>query len=257
MLLGALAVLLTRQITPASALKAIDLDVILFLFGMFVVGQAMEESGYLSHLSFRLFGRAKSLNSLLLLIMFSTGLLSALLMNDTLAIIGPVMLEIARKSGISPKLLLMSLTFSVTIGSVMSPIGNPQNLLIAINGNIANPFVTFLRYLAVPTLINLFLAYLMVRVFYMGHFRNVSPNHSAEPITDPKLAQLSKVSLIIIVVLVVAKIITALLGLGIDFRLTYIALVAALPIILFSPRRFGVVRRIDWSTLVSSRRCLS
>lgn len=77
MLLGALAVLLTRQITPASALKAIDLDVILFLFGMFVVGQAMEESGYLSHLSFRLFGRAKSLNSLLLLIMFSAGLLSA------------------------------------------------------------------------------------------------------------------------------------------------------------------------------------
>lgn len=58
MLLGALAVLLTRQITPASALEAIDLDVILFLFGMFVVGQAMEESGYLSHLSFRLFGRA-------------------------------------------------------------------------------------------------------------------------------------------------------------------------------------------------------
>lgn len=175
-------------------------------------------------------------------------------MNDTLAIIGtPVMLEIARKSGISPKLLLISLAFSVTIGSVMSPIGNPQNLLIAINGNIANPFVTFLRYLAVPTLINLFLAYLMVRVFYRGHFRNVSPNHSAEPITDLKLAQLSKVSLIIIVVLVVAKIITALLGLGIDFRLTYIALAAALPIILFSPRRFGVVRRIDWSTLVSSR----
>jgi Na+/H+ antiporter NhaD/arsenite permease-like protein len=251
MLLGALAVLLTGQISPAEALKAINLDVILFLFGMFVVGQALEESGYLSHLSSRLFRRAKTVDSLLLLILFGAGLLSAFLMNDTLAIIGtPVMLQIARKTGIRPKLLLLSLAFSVTIGSVMSPIGNPQNLLVAINGNIPNPFITFLRYLAVPTLISLFVTYLMLKFFYRRHLKNESLNYSADPITDPKLAQLSKVSLIIIVILVLAKITTSLLGLGIDFRLTYIALAAALPIILLSPRRLGIVRRIDWSTLI-------
>ena len=251
MLLGALTVLLTGQISPAEALKAINLDVILFLFGMFVVGQALEESGYLSHLSSRLFGRAKTVDSLLLLILFGAGLLSAFLMNDTLAIIGtPVMLQIARKTGIRPKLLLLSLAFSVTIGSVMSPIGNPQNLLVAINGNIPNPFITFLRYLAVPTLINLFLAYLILKFFYREQLKNEPLNYSADPITDPELARLSKVSLIIIVILVLAKIITSLLGLGIDFRLTYIALAAALPIILLSPRRLGVVRRIDWSTLI-------
>jgi Na+/H+ antiporter NhaD/arsenite permease-like protein len=251
MLLGALTVLLTGQISPAKALQAINLDVILFLFGMFVVGEALEESGYLSHLSSRLFGRAKTVDSLLLLILFGTGLLSAFLMNDTLAIIGtPVMLGIARKTGIRPKLLLLSLAFSVTIGSVMSPIGNPQNLLVAINGNIPNPFITFLRYLAVPTLINLFLAYLMLKFFYREQLKNEPLNHTADPITDPALARLSKVSLIIIVVMVLAKIITSLLGLGIDFRLTYIALAAALPIILLSPRRLGVVRRIDWSTLI-------
>ena len=251
MLLGALAVLLTGQISPAEALKAINPDVILFLFGMFVVGQALEESGYLSQLSSRLFGRAKTVDSLLLLILFGTGLLSAFLMNDTLAIIGtPVMLQIAKKTGIRPKLLLLSLAFSVTIGSVMSPIGNPQNLLVAINGNISNPFITFLRYLAVPTLINLFLTYLILKFFYREHLKNEPLNHSADPITDPKLARLSKVSLIIIVVLVLAKIIISLLGLDIDFRLTYIALAAALPIILLSPRRLGVVRKIDWTTLI-------
>jgi Na+/H+ antiporter NhaD/arsenite permease-like protein len=251
MLLGALTVLLTGQISPTEALKAINLDVILFLFGMFVVGQALEESGYLSHLSSRLFGRAKTVDSLLLLILFGAGLLSAFLMNDTLAIIGtPVMLQIARKTGIRPKLLLLSLAFSVTIGSVMSPIGNPQNLLVAINGNIPNPFITFLRYLAVPTLISLFLAYLILKFFYRGQLKNKPLNYSADPITDPQLARLSKVSLIIIVILVLAKIITSLLGLGIDFRLTYIALAAALPIILLSPRRLGIVRRIDWPTLI-------
>jgi Na+/H+ antiporter NhaD/arsenite permease-like protein len=251
MLLGALTVLLTGQISPTKALQAINLDVILFLFGMFVIGQALEESGYLSHLSSRLFGRAKTVDSLLLLILFGIGLLSAFLMNDTLAIIGtPVMLQIARKTGIRPKLLLLSLAFSVTIGSVMSPIGNPQNLLVAINGNIPNPFVTFLRYLAVPTLINLFLTYLILKFFYREQLKNEPLNHSADPITDPALARLSKVSLIIIIVLVLTKITTSLLGLGIDFRLTYIALAAALPIILLSPRRLEVVRRIDWSTLI-------
>jgi Na+/H+ antiporter NhaD/arsenite permease-like protein len=132
----------------------------------------------------------------------------------------------------------------------MSPIGNPQNLLIAINGNIPNPFIAFLRYLAAPTLISLFLTYLILKSFYRGDLKNEPLNHSTGPITDPKLARLSKVSLIIIVVLVLARITTSLVGLGIDFRLTYIALAAALPIILLSPRRFGVVRGIDWTTLI-------
>ena len=47
MLGGALAVLLTGQISPQAALQAIDWEVMLFLFGMFVVGQALVASGYL------------------------------------------------------------------------------------------------------------------------------------------------------------------------------------------------------------------
>ena len=251
MLLGAVAVLVTGQISPAAAIRAINLDVILFLSGMFVVGRALEESGYLSHLSSRLFARAKTANRLLLLILFGAGLLSAFLMNDTLAIIGtPVMLQIARKTGIRPKLLLLSLAFSITIGSVMSPIGNPQNLLVAISGNVPSPFVTFFRYLATPTLINLSLTYLILKFFYRRQLETGPLDHSFDAIADPELARLSKVSLIIILVLTLAKITTSLLELGIDFRLTYIALTAALPIILLSPRRLGIVRGIDWTTLV-------
>ena len=46
----------------------------------------------------------------------------------------PVVLLLARKHGMSAKLLLLALAFAVTIGSVASPIGNPQNLLIALVG---------------------------------------------------------------------------------------------------------------------------
>jgi Na+/H+ antiporter NhaD/arsenite permease-like protein len=251
MLCGALVVLLTGEISPTEALKSINPDVMLFLFGVFVIGQALEESGYLSHLSYLFFRRAKSTSRLILLVLFGMGVLSAFLMNDTLAIIGtPVVLSLAAKNGFQPKILLLSLAFAVTTGSVMSPIGNPQNLLIAINGNIANPFVTFLKFLLLPTMVNLFMTYLLLRLFYGGHFHEKLLNHDPEPIKDSRLANLSKVSLISLFVLVLAKITTVLLSLDVDFKLTYIALASALPIIIFSPRRFGIIRRIDWFTLV-------
>jgi Na+/H+ antiporter NhaD/arsenite permease-like protein len=251
MLLGALVVLITGQISPARALAAVNIDVMLFLFGVFIIGQAMQESGYLEHLAYRLFSRARSLNALVLLILFGMGILSALLLNDTLAIIGtPVVLSLASKTGTKPKILLLSLAFAVTIGSVMSPIGNPQNLLIALNGNVPNPFVTFFKYLFVPTILNLFSAYLLLRLFYRKQFRGELPVRPVEPIKDIKLARLARISLVLLVVMIFARIITVLLGLNIDFRLTYIALVAALPIIIFLPQRPGPLKRLDWSTLV-------
>jgi Na+/H+ antiporter NhaD/arsenite permease-like protein len=251
MLMGALVVLITGQIKPGRALQSINTDVMLFLFGVFIIGQALEESGYLGHLAYGLFRKAHSLNTLVLFILFGMGLLSALLLNDTLAIIGtPVILSLANKANTQPKVLLLSLAFAITIGSVMSPIGNPQNLLIAIHGNVPNPFVTFLKYLLVPTLVNLVFAYLLLRLFYRKHFHSQPLNHSEESIKDARLAGLSRISLIILVVLIIVKIGIVLAGLDIDFRLTYIALAAALPIIVFLPKRPGILRRLDWFTLI-------
>jgi len=251
MTLGAIAVLVTGEISPANALKAIDTDVILFLFGMFVVGQALEDSGYLSQLSYHLFGKARSIDSLLILIFLGAGILSAILMNDTLAIIGtPVMLRLSSKTGVRAKVLLLALAFSITIGSVMSPIGNPQNLLVAIKGNVSAPFVTFLKYLALPTVINLFLTYLILRLFYRQNLKNCTVNNFPEPINDHQLAMLSKISLWIIGIMIVLKIALAILNVPVDFRLTYIALAGALPIVLFSRKRFRVLKGIDWFTLI-------
>jgi len=251
MLFGAIAVLVTGQISPLSALQSINVDVILFLFGMFIVGEALVESGYLSHISYRLFKRVKSTDQLLLAVLFGMGFASAFLMNDTMAIIGvPVVMLFAKQCRSPPKLMLLTLAFAVTIGSAMSPIGNPQNVLVAIKGNVANPFVTFFSYLLLPTVLNLFLAFILLRLFYKKDLQKCIIDHSEEPIQDHKLAFLSKLSLILIGVLVAAKIITVLLNVQIDFRLTYIALIPALPIVIFSPRRVEVVKKIDWRTLI-------
>jgi Na+/H+ antiporter NhaD/arsenite permease-like protein len=251
MLLGAVVVLITRQISLSHALASINTDVMLFLFGVFVIGQALEESGYLGHLAYRLFSRARSVNALVLLILFGMGILAALLMNDTLAIIGtPVILALAARTGARSKILLLSLAFAVTIGSVMSPIGNPQNLLIALNGSVPNPFVTFIKYLFIPTVLNLFLAYLLLRLFYRGQFKDKIEAGAPEPLKDNKLAGRARLSLILLVVMILARVGSVMAGLNIDFRLTYIALVAALPVLLYLPWRPGLIRRIDWSTLV-------
>jgi di/tricarboxylate transporter len=54
---------------------------------MFVIGQALEDSGYLSHLSYKIFSRVMSTDALVLIVLFIMGFASAFLMNDTLTII--------------------------------------------------------------------------------------------------------------------------------------------------------------------------
>ena len=251
MLLGALLVLLSGEISPVDAASAINPDVMIFLAGMFVIGEAMRESGYLFHLFNRIFCRAKNLDHLLLLILFAMGFLSALLMNDTLAIIGtPLMLYLAQALRISPKLLLLTLAFAVTTGSAMSPIGNPQNLLIAINGSLTNPFLVFFQYLFIPTVANLVLAYLLLRLFYKSQFQQTAIEIPKECISDPTLANISRISIILLLILILAKVLAVTVQSSQHFSLTYIAIFSALPVILFSSRRWEIMKHIDWCTLV-------
>jgi Na+/H+ antiporter NhaD/arsenite permease-like protein len=247
---GAAAVLLAGAIKPAAALAAIDSDVMLFLFGMFAAGQVLELSGWLAHAKYELFKHAGTEEGLLLMLVFFMGTASAFLMNDTLAIIGtPVALLLAKKHGIAPKAMLLALAFSITVGSVMSPIGNPQNLLVAVKGQVAAPFYTFFKYLALPTLLNLGAVFLLVRHFYRGEFTNCPLTHSQEPVKDRELARLARLTALVLGAAIAAKIALAWLRPGLDFRLTWIALAAAAPGLLFSRRRLEILRSTDWSTL--------
>ncbi len=248
---GAIAVLITGQISPPDAIKSVNFDIIFFLLGMFIVGEALERSGYLSYLAYNFFKWAKNTDSLLLMIIFGMGLLSIFLMNDTVAIIGtPVVLILAEKNNLPPKLLLLALAFAVTIGSVMSPLGNPQNLLIAVNSNVNNIFAIFGKYLIIPTIINLLLAFFLLKFFYRNSFHKITLNSIPEKGNNRRLTLLSKLSLGIILFLVFLKIILLFLKFPIDFKLTYIALAAAMPIILFSNERVEIIKRVDWHTLI-------
>ncbi len=250
MTLGAVLVLLLGEISPGEALAAINMDVLIFLFGAFCVGEALNRSGYLAWLGSRIVSRARDTDQLVLLVLFSTGILSAILMNDTLAIMGtPLVLGFSRKYNISSKLMLFSLAFGVTTGSVMSPIGNPQNLLIAIGGNLDAPFVTFLRSLALPTFICLVVAYIVLRLFFREEFGKSTLIHSEEVISDPELASVSKIALSLLLILITCKVFLVEFFPSWDFNLSLIALFSAFPVLL-SRKRIEILKNIDWTTLV-------
>ncbi|MBI4949709.1 MAG: anion transporter [Deltaproteobacteria bacterium] len=248
---GAVIVVASGSIAPGDAVKAIDLDVMVFLFGMFVVGEALIRSGYLYHISHDAFRHARSPGALVFSMLFVIGGLSALLMNDTLAVIGtPLAVFIAEKYRINCKLLLLTVCFATTIGSVASPIGNPQNLLVAINGPVAAPFATFFKYLALPTALNLVIAFYVLKAVYRRHFSENEISSVREEIGDSSLAGLARLSLMIILAMAVLKAASFALGNAFDFRLTYIAVAAAMPVIILSRRRGEILRSIDWPTLV-------
>jgi len=250
MLGGALAVLITGQIAPFDALHAINPDVMIFLFGMFVVGEALVESGYLAYIAHRFFSHAKNPDQLVLVILFGMGLLSALLMNDTLAIIGtPLVLTLATRFKISSTLLLITLAVAITTGSVMSPIGNPQNLLIAQDSGMTGAFVTFGSYLLIPTLISLLIAFVVLRLLYSREFLTRPIIHDPISPCDMRATLPVRCSLVIILILASANIGASLLGARMVITLPLIAIAAAAPVLL-SRQRWSVLRGIDWATLV-------
>ena len=250
-LAGAVVVVLTAGIAPGAAWAAIDWAVIGFLFGVFVLGQALVDSGLLYRTSTRLLGRIARADTLLLAVLFGSGLASALLMNDTLAVIGTALvLQLARDHRIDARLLLLTLAFGVTLGSAASPIGNPQNLLIAIHGPVPAPFLSFARALAIPTLLNLLLSYGVLRWRYRHAFHRAPLVHPQITLRDPALARLAWAGVAAMVAAIVLR--TAVISVRPDVHvpLSAVALAGALPVLLFSPRRVRLVRSIDWSTLV-------
>ena len=178
MLIGAALMIAFQIIDIQSAFKSINLDVIGFLFGMFSIVSALDKSGVLRLVSIKMLEKAKHNPSLILMaFVVGLGLLSAFLVNDTIAVIGiPLVVYISRQVGIRSQVLLIALAFGITVGSTMTPIGNPQNLLIALQSGIPLPFITFIRHLGIPTIVNLFLTYFILRTYYRKELFLLSSN---------------------------------------------------------------------------------
>ncbi len=250
MLIGAIAALVTLQITPIDAFHAIDFDVIILLFCMFIVGNAMNDSGYLLDLAHHIFGKTKSTDSLLFVFILTVGVFSMIFTNDTIAIVGSILcFALYKNCGVDAKVLLLTLAVSITSLCLLSPIGSPQNLLIASAPVFSNAFIEFFVYQIVPTTLSVAFIFFFIRRLIPKHPIMLDADIVCY-IKDIKLYHISRISIILMLLLIVLKIILNYLVPSFDFKFMYIAIAGAIPIVLFSHERFKVIKEIDWRTLV-------
>lgn len=107
----------------------IDSNVILFV-AMFIVGGAFFETGMANKIGGIVTKFAKTERMLIVAIMTIVGLMSGVLSNTgTAAVLIPVVIGIAAKSGYSRSRLLMPLVFAAAMGGNLSLIGAPGNLI--------------------------------------------------------------------------------------------------------------------------------
>ena len=110
----------------------IDSNVILFV-SMFIVGGALFETGMANRIGGLVTHFAKSERQLIVAIMVIVGVMSGFLSNTgTAAILIPVVIGIAAKSGYSRSRLLMPLVFAAAMGGNLSLIGAPGNMIAQI-----------------------------------------------------------------------------------------------------------------------------
>ncbi|MBQ2771972.1 MAG: anion transporter [Methanocorpusculum sp.] len=242
---GALAALLFQTISISSAISAVQLDVIVFLFGMFVFGAALDKSGLLHSVVLRGFTKAKNKRQVMLIFMITTAAAAALFMNDTVAVIGaPLAMFCAAKFGIPVVRMLLALCFAVTFGSAATPIGNPQNLLIALSG-VPDAFVTFAIYLVVPSVLCLFISY---KFLARGISSEAVVMDKSDGVFDDRLSSICKISFVLILLAVAARIVGSFFGYEVSF--IWIAATGALPLLLFSSKRLELLKSVDYCTLI-------
>ena len=164
-MLGGALMLLLGVLSPLEAVLAINLDVILLLIGMMVLVSGLEVCGFFDLVSSRIAARAKSQLSFLTWLMIATATLSALVLNDAIALlVTPVVIRSARSLKVNPVPYLVAVAIAANVGSVATEVGNPQNAFIAIRSGI--PFVTFTAYLLPVTIVCLAIAIAGVRLAF-------------------------------------------------------------------------------------------
>jgi Na+/H+ antiporter NhaD/arsenite permease-like protein len=263
-LAGGMVTVVTGVLSPGGAETALasSAPVLLFLFALFLFAGALERAGALDHLARWIIGRARRAEDLPMALFVGFGIASAFLVNDALVLIGvPLLIALAARIRLDPKPLLLILAFSVTVGSVLTPFGNPQNLLVSISSGLSNPVVVFLRYLLIPTAVNLAVGAWYLRRVFARSMHAQEPEFERVRVAAPPLFPVggwgerlrrSPVLLVFpgtMVVLVTLDLVAAVTG-GPVVPVWETAVGGAVLLLLISPGRVRIVERVDWTVLL-------
>jgi len=221
-LVGATTLVMLGVPPLAEGLRSIDLDTLGLLFGMMVINVNLRLAGFFERVGSWIARHANTPRRLLALLVGCSGMLSALLLNDTVVLaFTPLVIMTTESLGRRPLPYLVALVTAANVGSVATITGNPQNILIGASSGLG--YLEFSAHLAPVALVGLVVVWATVAFVYRAEFGAVrfepvsalrvtpGPRLSRKPLftavlvfgmlvlgTDPALAALAGASVLLI-----------------------------------------------------------
>lgn len=240
-LVGATALVALGALSLEEAYRAVDWNTIVLLLAMMILNVNLRLAGFFHLVTSRLITHARTPRRLLALIVVVSGVLSAVFLNDTIALMmTPLVLEVTRALRRNPLPYLVALVTAANVGSVATIMGNPQNMLVGLASGIS--FGEFFLALAPVAAAGLAIIWAVIVLVYRAEF---APAVFTETYVLPgrKYRPLLRKSIVASLLMLVAMIA------GVPIPLA--ALLAAALVLLtrrLKPER--VFREIDWGLLV-------
>jgi len=240
-LLGAVLMVSTGVMTPERAYRAVNYDTIVLLLAMMLVSAYLYLAHFFEWAADVVLEFSRTPQRLLLYLTLTSGILSALLVNDTICLmLTPLVVTVIRRGRLPMLPYLIALATSANIGSVATLVGNPQNMIIGHYSHI--PFSQFSRSLLPVAIIGLAINFTILRFGFRGSLREAAIERTPHAI--PKLDQ----GLFGIVCVVFVLIFGCFLA-GLNLAWTALA-GAALVMVLARRDTHEVLKLIDWHLLV-------
>lgn len=131
--LTVMTALLILSLKPswASVIASVNWPTIVTLSGLLMIARGLEASGLLSHIAQSMMRRVHRERTLALFLVTAAAVLSMVLTNDiALFVVVPLTLGLRQLAVLPIARLIVFEALAVNAGSMLSPIGNPQNILL-------------------------------------------------------------------------------------------------------------------------------
>ena len=180
--IGAVLMFVFGVLAPPQALASIDFATLVLLFAMMLIVASLHLAGFFHWVS-HLVIEHLSPRHLLPGVIFTSGILSAFLVNDVVCLVmAPLVLGICKRMKVKPLPYLLGLATASNIGSAATITGNPQNILIGSVSGIS--YRDFVAHLGPVALIGLFVDWGLLHLIFL---RNDTA--SAQALPDKTAAQ--------------------------------------------------------------------
>jgi len=240
-IIGAAVMVVGGVIRWDQAVASVDVHTLVLLFGMMVVSGYLRLSGFFALVTTWMVRRATTPVGLLAALVVTSGVLSALFVNDVVCLVlAPLVLELTRQLELPPRAYLIALATASNVGSVATLTGNPQNMLIGSFSGLG--YRAFLVRQAPVAIIGLACVFVVVWLAYRRTLPRVLRAAPACPRLPVHYPLMIKTGAVIVVMLV------AFLA-GVTIALVAIAGAACL-LLTGRVRPDKVYREIDWGVLV-------